>query len=101
MWRRVVLREWRKNLVDGYFPNIYQHVGICEPLHCSNLIALWCWDTIQTQGFSSIILFENFLIRHRCHSVIVELEPSGVTVGFDESEVMATVQVARVDQDTM
>lgn len=94
----VVFSEWCENFIDSRLPNVYQHVSIGKPFHGSHLIALrWRQKTIQS--LSTIILLEDFFIGHGCNSIIVKLQPPSIPIGLDESEIVATMQVSRVDEN--
>ena len=90
MWRSIIVGEWRQNLVDRCFVDVYQHVGVREPLHCPDLISLRLGhDTVQ--GLSTVVLLQDLAVRYRRHPVIVKFEPPGFPIRFDESEVVPAV----------
>ena len=80
--------------------DVHQHVSVREPLHCPDLIPL-CLRDNAVQWLSAIVLFQNLPVRHRCHPIVVKFEPPGVPIWFDECEVMSTMEVTGVYEDTM
>jgi hypothetical protein len=100
MGRRVFLLEGSEHLVNSGLSNVHQHVRIGEPLHSANRGTLQCRG-YTIDSLSAIVLFEDFLISHRCDPVIIKLEPSRLSVRFDQGKIMATMQVPGVHQDTM
>ena len=50
---------------------------------------------------STIVLFQNLPVRHRCHPTIIKFEPLGTSIWFDESVVMSMVEVTRMYEYTV
>jgi len=53
------------------------------------------------QRLSAIVLLQNFPVRHRRHPIIIEFEPPGISIWFDESEVVSAVEVTGVYKYTV
>ena len=50
---------------------------------------------------STIVLFQNLPVRYRCHPFVIEFEPPGIPVWFDESKVLSTVDLTGVREHTV
>jgi len=98
--RSVFLGERRQDVIDRRLVDVHQHVGIREPLHRPDLIPL-CLRDNAIHWLPTIVLLQNLPVRHRRHPIVVEFEPAGVPIWFDEGEVVSTVEVAGVYEDTM
>jgi hypothetical protein len=98
--RSVFFGEWCQDLIDCGLADVHQHIGVCKPFHRPDLVPL-CLRDNTVQRLSTIILLQNLAVRHRRHPIVVEFEPPGVSVWFDESEVVPTVEVAGVNEDTV
>jgi hypothetical protein len=59
-----------------------------------------CWyHTVE--HISTVVVLQDLLVGDRGNTIVIELEPSSVFLGFDQGEVVSTVEITRVDQDTM
>jgi hypothetical protein len=96
----IIFLERGQHFVDSSLSYVYQHVRIGKPFHGANLVALQSRGN-TVQGFSTIVLLKNLLVGDRRHSVIVEFKPSCFAVGFDEGKVMPTMEITRVDENTV
>ena len=96
----IFLSERRQDLIDRRVADVHQHVGIGEPLHRPDLIPL-CLGDDPVQWLSTIVLLQNFLIRHRRHPIVVEFEPPGLPIWFNKSEVVSAVEVTGVYKYTV
>lgn len=97
---RILLCEGWQHFIDLALADIDQHVRIGEPLHRPCLVSLKSWrDTIQR--LTTIILLQHLTVSHRRHPIVVKLEPSGLVIRLDESEVVTAMEITRVDEHTM
>ena len=80
--------------------DVYQHVGVREPLHGPDLIPLCLWNN-AIQGLSAVVFLQDLPIRHRCDPVVIEFEPPGFPIGFNERKVVPTMEVTRVYEDAV
>jgi len=80
--------------------NVHQHVGVRESLHCPDLIPL-CLGDDAVQWLTTIVFLQNLPVRHRCHPIVVEFEPPGIPIWFDECEVVSTMEVTGVYEYTV
>jgi len=69
------------------YTNIYAFVkrltALRAWLHCCTL------RQNVIQDLTAVVLLENFFVRHLCQLIIVEPQPSRVSVWFDERKVVA------------
>lgn len=100
MRRSILLSERRQHLVDRLLTNVHQHVGVRKPFHCPDLIPLRLRDN-AVQWLSAVVFLQNLPVRHRSHPIVVEFEPPGLPIWFDEREVVSTMEVAGVNEDTV
>jgi len=98
--RNILLGEGGQDFIDRCLADVYQHAGVREPPYCLDLVPL-CSRDDTAQRLSTIISLQHFPVRHRRHPLVVEFEPSGMPVWFDESEIMSTVEITGVHKDTM
>jgi hypothetical protein len=98
--RSIIVAEWSQDFINRRLADVDQHVGVREPLHCSDLIPL-CLRHNSVEWLSAIILLQDLAVRHACHPVIIKLEPRGSPIWFDESEVVSTMKVTGVNEDTV
>lgn len=99
MRRNVLHGERRQDFIDRCLTDVHQHVGIRGPLHCTNLIPQ-CLGDKTGQRLSAIVL-QNLAVCHRRHPIVVEFQPPGMPIWFDESEVLSVVQVTGVHEYTV
>ena len=100
MGRGIFVLPRCQHLIDRALAHVHQHVCVSEALYRAHLVALHRrYEAVDR--LSSIILFEHLAIRNGRDAIIVELEPAGLTIGLDQREVVATVQVPRVNKDTV
>lgn len=100
MWRRVLILPWRQDLINRTLANVHEHVRVREALHRAHLVSLHGWYE-AIEGLAAVVLFQNLTVGHGSHAIVVELEPPCLAIGLDQSEIVATVEVSRVDEDTM
>ena len=100
MRRSIFLGERRQHLVDRLLTNVHQHVGIRKPFHRPDLIPL-CLRDNAVQWLPAIVFLQNLPVRHRSHPIVVKIEPPGLPIWFDEREVVSTMEVTRVYEDTV
>ena len=91
----IILSERRQDFIDRRVTDVHQHVSVGEPLHCPNLIPL-CLGDDPVQRLPTVVLLKNFPVRHRRHPIVIEFEPPGIPIWFDECEVVSTMEVTRV-----
>lgn len=100
MWRSIFLGEWRQDLVDCRVTDVHQHIGVRKPLHRPDLIPLCLWNN-TIQWLSAVVFLQNLPIRYRCNPIVIEFEPSGFPVWFNERKIVPTVEVTRVYEDAV
>jgi hypothetical protein len=101
VWGSIFLGEWRQDLIDLCLTNVYQHISIrAKRIRYRVPIPLSLRDN-HLQRFSPIISLQNLLAHHRCHAVVVELEPQAVLVRFDESNAFPRFSGTGVNDDTV
>jgi hypothetical protein len=98
MWRCDLIIPRRQHKIRLRLTDIDQHIRIREPLHRAYLSTLRGGQSTM-QRLATKVLFRHLLIRHRCHAVVIELEPARLPVGLDVRKVVTAVQVTRVDED--
>lgn len=101
MWRGVLVCERSQHLINSGLPYVYQHVRIREPFHGSHLISLGRREDAVRRRFSTIVLLQNLTVCHRCHAIVIILEPPCFTIRFDESKIMATMKIAGMHKHTV
>ena len=95
MGRRIVLGERRQDLINRSLADVYQNPCTRGPLRCLDLILL-CLTHGSIQRLPAIVLFQNLPVRRRRHSLVVEFEPPGISVWFDEGKISSIVSTAGV-----
>ena len=102
MGGRVLLPERRQDLVVQALANVHQHVRVRKALQGAHLSALTLLLLLlrgrydRSERFAAVVLFQDLLVRHGRHTVVVELEPTLFRVRLDEGKVMSAVEIARV-----
>jgi len=96
----VLLGEWGQDFIDRRLANVHQHAGARESPCCLNLVPPRLRDG-TAQRLPTIVPLQHLPIRHRRHPFVVEFEPACMPIWFDESEIMSTVEIAGVYEDTM
>ena len=100
MWRRVLVLPRRQGLINRALANIHQHIRVRKALHGAHLVPLHRrYKAIE--GLATVILFQDLTIGHGSHAIVVELEPPCLAIGLDQSEVVTTMEVSRVDENTV
>ena len=99
--RRGIIRSKRfQNVVDSLITYIDQHVGICESLHRSRLLPLVGSDKAVVQ-IATVIVLCDLLVSDRYDPIVIVLEPPAVLLGLDQSKVVTTVQITRMDEHSV
>lgn len=104
--RGVRLAEGEEHLVEIALADVDEHVRIGEALGRASGVAGGVGVRVggrvgQARDLAAVVVLEDLLVRDGRDSVIVVLEPLAVLLGFDESEVVAAVEVAGVDEDAV
>lgn len=98
--RCILLLERREDLVHHTFANVDQHVCVGEALHGPYLIPLH-WRNKTIEWLSTVVLLKNLAIGDGRDAVIVELQPPSVVVRLDEREVVTTMKITGMYEDTV
>lgn len=91
--RCISLGEWCEDFVDSALADVHQHVRIREALDGPELLIPRLDRGIPIGRFATIVIFEDLLVCYGCDAIIVILEPSGLSIGLDKSEVVSAVQI--------
>ena len=96
MGRRVLFLKRCQYLVTHRIPYIHQHVCIGEAFHRAKLVSLEGVKTIQR--LATIVFLQNLTVGDGGDAIVIELEPSGLAIGFDERKVVSAIDISRVHQ---
>jgi hypothetical protein len=81
----------REDLVSSVVADIYQHVCIGGAHDSPHLLIPRLVRDIHADWITTIIIFEDPLVRHRRDTIIVKLEPSSRSIGLDDSKIVSVV----------
>ena len=92
-----------QHLVHHRLAHVHKHVSIREALHRTNgrRGAGMAVYTAGRHHLTTKVVFQHLLERGGCNAIVVKFEPVAVGLRFDQSKVMTTVQVARVNKHAM
>lgn len=100
MRRRVFVLPRSQDLVDSALTDVHKHVSVCKTLHRAHLVPLHGGNK-TIEGFTAVILFQDLPISYWRNTIVVEFEPPCLAIGLDQSEVVTTMEVTRVNEDTV
>jgi hypothetical protein len=108
---RIDFGDGREDLLDARLADVDEHIGVGEALDAGLLLLLLLRLLVVLQrqgpgidarrGVAAKVLFEDLAIGDVDDAVVVEAEPSTIGGGLDKDKVVATVDVARVDEDAV
>jgi hypothetical protein len=97
----ISLSKRREDLVDSVVADVHQHVCIGGEHDSIDPLIPGLVRDMHVDRFTAIVVFEGSLVRHRCNTIIMKLEPSSLSIGLDNSKVISIVQITRMDQDSV
>lgn len=95
-------RDGGEDLRDLGLADVHEHVRVGESLHRSLGRRLGRRvDSAVDEALSSVVVLEHLAIRDGDDTVVVEAQPSAIGRGLDVDEIVATVDVSRMDEDAV
>jgi hypothetical protein len=85
----ISLGKRREDLVGSVVADIHQHVCIGGAHDSLHLLILRLARDIHFDWITTIIIFEDPLVRHRHDMIIAKLEPSSLPIGLDNSKIVS------------
>ncbi len=89
----ISIRDRSQNVVKTIFQNIHQHIRIRH--------APYSISSFEILRITSEILIVYFMLACRSYFVVIKLEPFSTFLGFKESHIMATMDVAHMNEHSM